>query len=84
MGGGPTAVTAKSRAQGIGIGKRGDRLEGGGDRESTAIREDNNVMVSMGSRTLGLEARTSPPEGLGDVRERGWMCNSNDVGLRLS
>jgi len=65
MGGGLTADAAKSRARGVGVGERGDRSEGGGDGESTAIKEDGNVTVSMGSRALGLEARTSPPEGAG-------------------
>jgi len=59
------ADTTKSRAQGVGVGERGDRSEGGGDGESTAIKEDGNVTVGMGSRVLGLEARTSPPEGAG-------------------
>jgi len=49
----------------VGMGERGDRSEGGGEGESTAIREDGNVMVGMGSRALGLEAQTSPPKGAG-------------------
>jgi len=67
MGGGPTADAIKSRARGVGVGERGDRSEGGGDGESTAIKEDGNVTVGMGSRVLGLEARTSPPRGAGSV-----------------
>jgi len=66
MGGGPTADAAKSRARGVGVGERGDRSEGGGDGESTAIKEDDgNVTAGMGSRALGLKARTSPLEGAG-------------------
>jgi len=65
MGGGPAADAAKSRARGVGVGERGDRSEGGGDGESTAIKEDGSEAVGMGSRALGLEARTSPPEGAG-------------------
>jgi len=65
MGGGLAADVAKSKAQGVGMGKRGDRSEGGGDGESTAIKEDGNEAVSMGSRALGLKARTSPPKGAG-------------------
>jgi len=60
----------------MGVGERGDRLEGGGDGESTAIKEDS-CAVGMKSRVLGLEAQTSPPkgarrqEGAGvDVRQR--------------
>ena len=63
MGGGPMVDTTKSRARGVGVGERGDRSEGGGDGESTAIKEDGNVTVGMGSRALGLKARTSPPKG---------------------
>jgi len=62
MGGGLATDTVKSRAQGVGVGKREDRSERGGDRESTAIKEDGCV-VSMKSRLLGLEAQTSPPKG---------------------
>jgi len=40
----------------MGVGKRGDRSEGGGNGESTAIKEDSNVTVGMGSRALGLKA----------------------------
>ena len=40
------------------MGKRGDRLEGGGDRESTAIKEDS-CAAGMRSRALGLEAQTN-------------------------
>jgi len=65
MGGGLAADVAKSKAQGMGMGERGDRSEGGGDGESTAIKEDGNEVVGMGSRVLGLKAQTSPPEGAG-------------------
>ena len=37
------------------MGERGDSSEGGGDRESMAIKEDN-CAVSTGTRALGLEA----------------------------
>ena len=64
VGGGPVAVTAKSRARGVGVGERGDRSEGGGDRESTAIKEDG-CAASTGSRALGLKARTNSTGGAG-------------------
>jgi len=67
MGGGLTADAAKSKARGMGVGERGDRSEGGGDGESTAIKEDGNVAVGKGSKARGLEALTSPPEGAGSV-----------------
>jgi len=56
MGGGLMVDAAKSRARGVGVGERGDRSEGGGDGESTAIKEDGNVTVGMGSRAQGLKA----------------------------
>ena len=59
MEGGLVTVAAKSRAQGMGVGKREDRSEGGGDGESTAIREDG-CTVGIKSRVLGLEAQTDP------------------------
>ena len=57
MGGGGVlvTVTTKSRVQGMGVGERGGRLEGGGDEESMAIKEDSYA-VSIGSRALSLKA----------------------------
>ena len=55
MGVGLVTVTMKSRARCVGVGKRGDRLEGGGNRESMAIKEDS-CAASMGSKVLGLKA----------------------------
>ena len=66
MGGGPVTFTAKSRARGVGMGKRGDRLKGGGNRESMAIKEDS-CAASTRSRVLGLKAQTDSIEGA-----RGW------------
>ena len=40
------------------MGKRGDRSEGGGDRESMAIKEDG-CTAGTRSRVLGLEVRTN-------------------------
>ena len=52
--GDPVTVTVKSRAQDVDMGERGDRLEGGGDRESMAIKEDSCIAGTR-SRALGLE-----------------------------
>jgi len=70
--GGPVTVAAKSRAQGVGMGKRGDRLEGGGDGESTAIKEDSCI-IGMRSKALGLLSQTSNPidKGCGRGKEAG-------------
>ena len=62
MGLGPVTVAAKSRAQGVGVGERGDRSEGGGNGESTAIKEDGCV-ISTRSRALGLKAGTDATGG---------------------
>ena len=48
-------VTTKSKVQGVGVGEREDKSEGGGDRESMAITEDSCV-VGTRSRALGLKA----------------------------
>ena len=64
MGGGLVTVAAKSRAQGVGVGERGDSSEGGGNRESMAIKEDS-CAVGMRSRAWGLKAQTDPWEGAG-------------------
>ena len=64
MGGGPVAVAVKSRVRGVGMGERGDRSEGGGNGESTAIKEDG-CAVSTRSRALGLEAQTDARGGAG-------------------
>ena len=58
------AAAKESRAQGMGMGNREDRLEGGGDGESTAIKEDGCV-IGTRSRVLGLKART---DSLGGAR----------------
>ena len=47
----------------MGVGERGDRLEGGGDGESTTAIKEDSYAVGMKSRVLGLEAQTSPPKG---------------------
>ena len=59
MGGGPVTVAVKSKARGVGVGERGDRSEGGGDGESTAIREDG-CATGTRSKALGLEAGADP------------------------
>ena len=68
--GGPVTVAVKSRARGMGVGERGDRSEGGGNRESTAIKEDGCVAGTR-SRALGLEARTDSLEGAGGCEGAG-------------
>ena len=64
MGGGPVTVATKSKARGMGVGERGDRSEGGGDGEFTAIKEDG-CAAGMRSRALGHEARTGATGGAG-------------------
>ena len=70
--GDPVAVATKSRARGVGVGvgKRGDRLEGGGDGESTAIKEDG-CAINTRSRALGLEAGTDSWGGAGGFEGAG-------------
>ena len=68
--GGPVIVTTKSMAQDMGMGERGDRLEGGGDGESMAIKEDG-CTVGTRSRALGLEAQTDFLGGAGGWEEVG-------------
>ena len=58
MGVEPVTVAMKSRARGMGMGKRGDKSERGGDRESMAIKEDS-CTASTSSRVLGLKAQTN-------------------------
>ena len=70
VGGGPVTGAAKSRARGMGVGERGDRSEGGGDGESTAIKEDGCV-IGTRSRALGLEARTDSIGGAGGFEGAG-------------
>ena len=70
MGVGPVTVAAKSRARGVGMGERGDRSEGGGNGESTAIKEDGCV-TSMRSKALGLEAQTDSWGGAGGYEGAG-------------
>ena len=70
MGGGLMAVAAKSRARGVGVGERGERSEGGGDGESTAIKEDG-CAISTRSKALGLEAQTDSWGGAGGCEGAG-------------
>ena len=46
------------------MGEREDRVEGGGDGESTAITEDG-CAVGTRSKALGLEAGTDTTGGIG-------------------
>ena len=64
------AVAAKSRARGVGVGRRGDRSEGGGDGESMAIKEDG-CATGTRSKALGLEARTDSWGGAGGCEGAG-------------
>ena len=61
---------AKSKARGVGVGERGDRSEGGGDGESTAIKEDG-CAIGTRSKALGLEAGTDTWGGAGGFEGAG-------------
>ena len=63
MEGGSAAVTLNSKAQGVGMCDRGERMEGGGDGDSMAIKgaaRDGKGAGKDTSRAGGWEARTSP------------------------
>ena len=58
------ADAEKSKAQGVGVGEREDRSEGGGNGESTAIKEDG-CAAGTRSKALGLKAQTDSWGGAG-------------------